>query len=122
MAAQPPLVLVIDDDPSMVRSVSRLLSVHGFTTKTFSSAEAFLEEPSNTDAACLLLDIHLGGISGFELTRQLCASGCKLPIIFMTAVYDGAAQEEAMKTGCVAYLRKPFSASQLLEAIKKAAA
>jgi FixJ family two-component response regulator len=122
MADQPPLVLVIDDDPSMVRSVSRLLAVHGFITKTFSSAEAFLAGTSNTDAACLLLDIHLGGISGFELNRTLCALGSKLPVIFMTAVYDDATEQEAIRTGCVAYLRKPFSASQLLEAIKKAAA
>jgi FixJ family two-component response regulator len=122
MAAQPRMVFVIEDDPSMLRSITRLLTVHGFATEAFSSAEAFLAPGTRGAAICLLLDIHLGGISGIELHRQLSASGSRLPIIFMTAVDDDAAREEAMQTGCVAYLRKPFPASQLLDAIEKVAA
>lgn len=122
MAAQPRIVLVIDDDPSMLRSITRLLAVHGFATEAFSSAEAFLATDIPSAATCLLLDIHLDGISGIDLHRRLSASGSRLPIIFMTAVDDDAACKEAMETGCVAYLRKPFPASQLLDAIEKVAA
>jgi FixJ family two-component response regulator len=122
MAAQPRMVLVVDDDPSMLRSVTRLLEVHGFATKAFSSAEAVLEMGVPGAATCLLLDINLGGISGIELYRQLSEAGSKLPIIFMTAIDDDAIERVAMEAGCVAYLRKPFPASQLLDAIEKAAA
>jgi len=121
MAAPPRVVMVIDDDPSMLRSITRLLAVHGFATETFTSAEAFLDAAVTSGASCLLLDIHLGGISGIELNRQLSATGSKLPIIFMTAVDDDATRKEAMETGCVGYLRKPFPATLLLEAIGKVA-
>jgi len=116
------MISVIDDDPSMLRSITRLLTVHGFVTEAFNSAEAFVELGSTNDATCILLDIHLGGISGIELNRRLSSSGSKIPIIFMTAADDDVARKEAMETGCVAYLRKPFPASQLLDAIEKIAA
>ena len=73
-------------------------------------------------ATCLLLDIHLGGISGIELQRRLTASGSKWPVIFMTASDDEAARNEAMDVGCIAYLRKPFAQHDLLNAIPKAVA
>jgi FixJ family two-component response regulator len=71
--------------------------------------------------ACLLLDIHLGGISGLELQRWLAASGPKCPIIFMTAMDDDATRRDAADSGCVAYLKKPFAPQLLLDAISKAA-
>jgi FixJ family two-component response regulator len=67
----------------------------------------------------LLLDIHLGGISGIELQRRLAASGSKRPVIFMTANDDQATRNKAMDTGCIAYLRKPFASRVLLDAIEK---
>ena len=73
-------------------------------------------------ATCLLLDIHLGEISGIELHRWLAASGSKRPVIFMTASDDEAARNEAMDAGCIAYLRKPFAGQVLLDAIGKAVA
>ena len=79
--------------------------------------------PTKADrATCLLLDIHLGGISGIELQRRLAAAGSKCPVIFMTAVDDETTRKEAMTTGCIAYLRKPFEPQLLLDAIGKAAA
>jgi FixJ family two-component response regulator len=72
--------------------------------------------------ACLLLDIHLGGISGIELQHRLAASGSKCPVIFMTASDDEATLNEAVNAGCIAYLRKPFARHVLLDAIAKAAA
>ena len=95
---------------------------HGIDSCTFASAEALLESDSVQAATCLLLDIHLGGISGIELQRRLAASGSKSPVIFMTANDDEAARNEAMDAGCIAYLRKPFEGHVLLNAISKAVA
>jgi FixJ family two-component response regulator len=121
MSTRRKLVAVVEDDPDMRKGLQRLLNVHGFDTEVFTSAEAFLAGEAKTQAMCLVLDIHLGGMSGIELRRRLFASDCKLPIIFITAVDDEAIEREAMETGCVAYLRKPFPANLLIGAIDKAA-
>jgi FixJ family two-component response regulator len=97
------------------------LSVHGFDVRTFESAEALLEADAFRTATCMLLDIHLGGMSGIELRRRLAASGSKCPVIFMTAVDDDATRIDAVAAGCIAYLKKPFAPQLLLDAIAKAA-
>jgi FixJ family two-component response regulator len=120
MAIQPKGVIVVDDDPGFLKSVARLLSVHGFEPRTFSSAEALLDSDAAVTANPMLLDIHLGGISGIELQRRLVASGSKCPVIFMTSIDDDATRKEAMNAGCVAYLKKPFAPNLLLDALGKA--
>ena len=122
MMAQPTVVIVVDDNAGLLKSVARLLAHHGIDSRTFASAEALLESDSMQTATCLLLDIHLGGISGIELQRWLAASGSKRPVIFMTASDDEATRNEAMDAGCIAYLRKPFAGQVLLDAIGKAVA
>jgi FixJ family two-component response regulator len=122
MVAQRTVVIVVDDDPSLLKSVTRLLAHHGIDSHTFASAEALLESGKVQTATCLLLDIHLGGMSGIELQRQLAASGSKWPVIFMTANDDEATRNEAMDAGCIAYLSKPFAQDVLLNAISKATA
>ena len=118
--ARPPVVIVVDDNEGLLKSVARLLAHHGIDSRTFASCEALLESDSLQMATCLLLDIHLGGISGIELQRRLAASGSKRPVIFMTANDDEATRNEAMDAGCIAYLRKPFAGQVLLDAIGKA--
>lgn len=122
MMAQPTVVIVVDDDASLLKSVARLLARHGIESRTFASAEELLESDSVQTATCLLLDIHLGGISGIALQRRLAASGLKWPVIFMTASDDEVTRKEAMDAGCIAYLRKPFACQVLLDAIEKAVA
>jgi FixJ family two-component response regulator len=78
-----------------------------------------LESGTAQIAACLLFDIHLGGISGIELYRRLSASGSKCPVIFMTASDNGTIHREAVDVGCIAYLRKPFARQSLQDAIGK---
>lgn len=112
------IVAVVDDDASMRIGLERLLQARGFETELFPSAEAFLASASAAD--CLLLDIHLGGMGGFELHRRLSGAGSRLPVIFMTAFDDDAAREEAVSLGCVAYLRKPFAGQLLIDAIADA--
>jgi FixJ family two-component response regulator len=75
------MIAVVDDDASMLKSIERLLGAYGFATKVFASAETFLDLNAAVNADCLLIDIHLGGMSGIELRHHLTASGCKLPVI-----------------------------------------
>jgi FixJ family two-component response regulator len=103
----------------MLKSIERLLGAYGFTTKAFPSAEAFLDLRAAADADCLLIDIHLGGMSGIELRLHLMASGCRLPVIFMTAFDDEATRTQAHSAGCVAFLHKPFVANLLIGAIEE---
>src|SRR5436190_21969930 len=122
MMAQRTVVIVVDDDAGVLKSVARLLARHRIDSCTFASAEALLESDSVQTATCLLLDIHLGGISGIELQRRLAASGSKCPVIFMTANDGEATRNDAMDAGCIAYLRKPFARVVLMDAIGKAVA
>jgi len=118
--APPKVVAVIDDDVDIRKAIGRLLKAHGFRLESFASAEAFLARDSAHELACLVLDIHLGGISGIELQRRLKDAGTRLPIIFVTAIEDEATRCAAMAAGCVAYLRKPFAARLLIDAIDNA--
>ena len=111
---------IVEDDPSMLGAVADLLDAHGITTVAFSSAEEFLAHGSAPGVDCLLLDIDLCGMSGIELRRQLKISKSALPIIFMTALDDGGVEQQALKAGCVALLRKPFSQDALIDAIRRA--
>jgi FixJ family two-component response regulator len=112
-------IAVVDDNPSMLQGLSRLLSAHGFRVRTFESAELFLDDIADCGADCLLLDIHLGGMSGIDLQRRLSSSGNDLPVIFMTAIDSDTTRQDAFDAGCVAYLRKPFLAKLLIDAINR---
>jgi FixJ family two-component response regulator len=120
MQTRKKVVAVVDDDQSMLNAAENLLDAHGFTTMKFPSAEEFLGSGEATRADCLLVDIHLGGVSGIELRRQLKVSHPELPVIFMTALDDEAVRCQALEAGCVTFLHKPFPAHQLIEAIKRA--
>jgi FixJ family two-component response regulator len=115
------IVAVIDDDPEMRAALVMLLRSHGYSVETFDSAETFLTFASKSRATCLLVDIQLGDITGVELARQLTAEGFKFPVIFMTGHGDVAVERKAAAAGGIAFLRKPFPATTLMEAIKKAA-
>ncbi|MBA5800708.1 response regulator transcription factor [Rhizobium changzhiense] len=113
-------VAIVEDDASMRRSVLRLLNAHGFLTEEYSSAESFLARDGVSNVGCLVLDVDLVGMSGIELQRRLKESGSGLPVIFITALEDDALKAMAMRAGCIAYLRKPFAAALLINAINDA--
>lgn len=117
-----PPVSVVDDDASLLRAVGRLLRAAGFTVDTFASAEEFLEGPHPVPPRCLVLDVRLSGMSGFDLYEQLRAAGAPPPVIFITAHDDSATRERARRMGAVQYLRKPFEDASLIDAIHRAAA
>jgi FixJ family two-component response regulator len=120
MATQRIIVAVVDDDFALRKATATLLSALGYCTELFASGEAFLDAAMRSEASCLIVDIQLGDISGVELGHQLAATGFKFPIIFMTASDDDTIRRRAMQLGCVAYLRKPFPADELIDAIVKA--
>jgi FixJ family two-component response regulator len=113
-------VFVVDDDESIRRALKRLLGSNGYQAVTFESAEDFLESRPVQCECCLILDIRLTGMSGFDLLHNLASSGVKLPVIFMTACDNPEWQQTAEKEGAVAYLRKPFSEQSLLNAVRSA--
>ena len=117
---QQKVVAIIDDDPDMLSVIECLLELRDVATKVFASAEEFLHLGHAYEFDCILLDIHLGGMSGFELRRQLKVSRPTLPVIFMTGSNDEAVREQALKAECAAYLRKPFLTQLLMEALEKA--
>jgi FixJ family two-component response regulator len=114
------MVAVVDDDPSMLKAAADLLDARGFSASSFTSAEEFLDSGEAEHVDCLLLDIHLGGLSGIELRQRLSASYPTLPVIFMTATDDDTLRQQALGVGCVACLRKPFPARQLIDALDRA--
>jgi FixJ family two-component response regulator len=114
------VVAVVDDDLLIRQATATLLSALGYYTELFASSEAFLDAATRSEASCLVVDIQLGDVSGVELGRQLTANGFTFPIIFMTASDDETIRNGAMQLGCVAYLRKPFPAYELIDAIVKA--
>jgi FixJ family two-component response regulator len=114
------LVIVLDDDASMLRAVQRLLEGHGFDVKGFDSAEGLLENAPLRDARCLVLDINLNGTSGIDLRRQLTKLGYSLPVIFITGSEREGTRKAALEAGCVALLTKPFSGADLIPAVEAA--
>jgi FixJ family two-component response regulator len=115
-------VAVVEDDPSMLRSIQRLLNTQGLSVEPFVSAEAFLDGDGRSRASCIVLDVHLPGMSGLELRRRLTALGSSLPVIFITAINDDAPRSAAKLLGCVTYLNKPFAPEALVAAVAEALA
>jgi FixJ family two-component response regulator len=116
------LVYVVDDDPSMLRGVKRLLREHGYDSVLFSTADAFQMHDNFDDAVCVILDVHLNDTSGIDVRRRLTAAGIALPVIFITGKDSPATRMAAVASGCLAYLTKPFAAKSLIEPIERAAA
>ena len=116
------LVVVVDDDPGMLRGVERLLRQHAYEPILFSSAQAFRSHTDFENAACVILDINLNDGSGIELRHGLNEAGISVPVIYMTGNDDPAIRKAAAASGCVAFLTKPFSTQSLIEPLKKASA
>jgi len=115
-----PIVFVVDDDPSIRESLSLLLSSAGYGIKTFASAEEFLNsEPGTPGPACLVLDVKMPGLSGLDLQEELKSRNIIIPIIFITGHGDIPMSVQAMKTGAVDFLPKPFDDDNLLDSVKE---
>ena len=117
MSEPPPIVFVVDDDPSVRRAIKRLIGSVGLRVELFGSPQEFINRRPDAPS-CLVLDIRLPGISGLDFQRELAHSGIHIPIIFITAHGDIPMTVRAMKAGAVEFLTKPFRDQDLLDAIQ----
>jgi FixJ family two-component response regulator len=113
-------IAVVDDDESICRSWSRLLRAAHFQPMTYPSAEAFLADTRHPRFDCLVIDIHLGGMSGLELRHRLAAAEDLTPVIFITAQDEPEVRAQAEAAGCAGFFRKTDSGTDVLAAIRRA--
>jgi FixJ family two-component response regulator len=107
------VVAVIEDDDVERRALGRVLSLGGFEPVLFESAEAFLASPPRL-AHCLIIDVHLTGMSGIDLQQRLSSAASTVPIIVTTGNRSDVVRERAERAGCAAFLRKPVNATTIL--------
>jgi FixJ family two-component response regulator len=122
MTAVSPLVFVVDDDPSVRKSVTRLLESSGYTVEVFASAREFLAREPHPGPCCLVLDVMMPGLTGLELQERLVAAGRRMPIVFVTGHVDVPQSVKAMKGGAVDLLTKPVDAEDLIAAVQRCVA
>jgi FixJ family two-component response regulator len=120
MTEPPPIVFVVDDDPSVRRAIQRLVESVGLQVADFGSAKEFLRNVRPDAPSCLVLDVRLPGISGLDFQRELAEANIHIPIIFVTAHGDIPMTVRAMKAGAVEFLTKPFRDQDLLDAVQVA--
>jgi FixJ family two-component response regulator len=118
----PALVSVVDDDPSVRRSLARLVKGAGYRVEAFASADEFLARPPEEGPACLLLDVRMPGLTGLDLQETLAIAAHSTSIVFITGYRDVRASVKAMKGGAVDFLTKPVNDEELLSAIERAVA
>jgi FixJ family two-component response regulator len=113
-------ISVVDDDASLLRSVGRLLRTAGCTVETFASPREFLSAHRQPSPQCLVLDVHLPEMTGFQLHEALVAQGWLIPVVFVTAYDSPQTRERARRVGACGLLLKPFDKQALLRAIHEA--
>ncbi|MDB6133713.1 MAG: LuxR family transcriptional regulator [Verrucomicrobiales bacterium] len=113
-------VHLLDDEPGMLKALSRLLRGEGFNVRAHSSAQAFLKEFQVEEIACLVLDVRMPGVDGLELQRRMNSRGIVLPIVFLTGHGDIPMSVRAIKSGAVDFLTKPVNDTDLLRAVHAA--
>jgi len=114
-------VFIVDDDPSMLKGMRRLLKQYGYEAVPFETVKALKNHGNFDEAICIVLDINLSDGSGIELRHQLAEKGIKVPVIYITGNDSEATRMAALASGCLAYLTKPFTAQSLIEPIAQAA-
>jgi FixJ family two-component response regulator len=112
-------VYIVDDDPSVLRSLTRLLGVEGLRVRTFASATDFLAAPPPDHPMCLMLDLRMPGMTGFDLLQELDASGREIPVILMTGHGNDSVLERIGARNVVTLLPKPFESTALIAAVRE---
>jgi FixJ family two-component response regulator len=115
-----PIIAIVDDDPSVRRALNRLVRSAGYAVQTFASAHEFLDSLPGHRVDCLVLDIHLNGISGFDLQERLAADQVGVPVVFISAHDDAPTRERIERSGAAGHLWKPVDEQALLGAIRRA--
>jgi FixJ family two-component response regulator len=108
------LISIIDDDDDVREALAGLMNSRGFTVETFPSAVDFLARPNVRDTSCLIMDVHMPGMTGIELHRRLVELGYAIPTILITAYPDDSVRARALADGIICYLSKPCDEDTLL--------
>lgn len=114
----PSRVIIVDDDEAVRDSLEILLQTHGYEVTSFASARAFLDSGESGEGSCLILDLHLPDMSGFDVLRQLEG---RMKVIMITARSDAATKRNALEAGAMTLLEKPFTDALLVSTIERAA-
>ena len=122
MIAAPPVVFVVDDDPSVRKSLTRLIGSAGYAVEAFASAREFLARERYPGPCCLVLDVRMPGLTGLDLQEALAAAGRRMSILFVTGHGDISMSVKAMKGGALDFLTKPLDDKDLLAAIERCVA
>jgi len=113
-------IYIVDDDESICRALKCLLMTYGFAVNTFLSAEQFFSNVPNSARGCLILDIHMPGMDGWEALKRIIKSGFKRPVIIITADKNDGLEEDSIKAGAAGSLQKPFNDQALVDLVEKA--
>src|SRR5271154_3508602 len=114
-------VFLVDDDPSVLKALSRLLRARGYDSQCFTSPQAFLTNHDASLPGCAVFDVSMPGLNGLELQQALTTAGSQRPVIFLTGQGDIPTSVRAMRAGAIDFLTKPVSDGDLLAAITRAA-
>jgi FixJ family two-component response regulator len=114
-----PWIAIVDDDPSVRSALARVLSTTGIGVETFATAHEYLSAAAGREPVCLVLDVHLGGMTGFDLHDRLLAQGSQVSVVFITAHDEVTSEELERRAGPDGYLRKPFDGDQLLALVRR---
>ena len=120
MFTGPNTIAVVDDETSVGRALARLLRVHGYAVDLFEEGWSLLRAHEARPYDCILLDLHMPGLNGFDVLEALHARESSVPVIVITAHDEPGTEDRARALGAVAYLRKPVGCDSLLAAIKAA--
>ncbi len=115
------VIFLVDDDPGVLKALSRMLDAKGYEVRAFASPAEFLEQHDPSIPGCAIFDVSMPGLDGIELQAALKVRGVERPIIFITGVGDIPVSVQAMKAGAIDFLTKPVKSQQLLGAIAVAA-
>jgi len=119
MRAAATLVCIVDDDPSVRKSLARLVKAAGYAVEAFASAREFLAREPYAGPCCLVLDVRMPGLTGLDLQEALAGAGRRMSIVFITGHGDVSTSVRAMKSGAIDFLTKPVDAKDLLKAIQR---
>lgn len=122
MTSPAPVIHIVEDDASVLKGLSRLLRAWGYEVRASDGARQFLEALDDGPVACVIVDVHMPGLTGLQLQGALKRAGRPIPMVFVTGHGDASAQREALAEGAVAFLKKPFTDRELLAAIEQALA
>ena len=114
------VISIVDDDASVREGTKDLINAMGFVPKTFKSANEFLRSDALAETACLITDVRMPRVSGFELYDRLLKQGNNIPTILVTAFPNETDKARALKAGAICYLSKPFSETELMECVRSA--